>query len=82
MSSERPEKHFGVGFFIWLMIRALFTPYVTILVYNWDDLGTKSASLNIHLAVRMNSENIEPLNIDDGILLDRSCIYTIKEENL
>ena len=45
-------------------------------------MATKSSSLNIHLAVRRNSENIEPLNIDDEILLDRSGIYTIKEENL
>ena len=30
-----------------------------ILVYNWDDLGTKSVTLSVHQAIRRNSENLE-----------------------
>ena len=31
----------------------------------------KSASVSVHRAIRRNSENIEPWNIDGGILLYR-----------
>ena len=36
-----------------------FPPCVTILVYNCDDLGTKSVSLTVYQAIHSNSENIE-----------------------
>ena len=39
-------------------------------------------SLTVHRAIRRNSGNIEPQNIDDGIFLDRQAIRTIKKGNL
>ena len=53
------------------MILALFPPCVIIRLYNSGAMGTKSASLSVHQAIRRNSENIERYNIDDGILLGR-----------
>ena len=53
-------------FFIWHTILPLFPPCVTILVYNLDALGSKFVNLSVHRAIRRKSENIEPLNIDDG----------------
>ena len=69
-------------FFIKRRIFALFPPFVIILAYNWDALGTKSVSLSVHQTIGMNSGNIEPQNIDDGILVDRQGIRTIKKGNL
>ena len=45
-------------------------------------MGTKSVSLSVHRTIGMNSGNIEPQNIDDGILVDRQGIRTIKKGNL
>ena len=61
------------------MILALFPPCVIIRLYNSGAMGTKSASLSVHQAIRRNSENIERYNIDDGILLGRLGIRTIKK---
>ena len=54
----------------------------SIYLYNWDAWGTKFVSLNVHQAIHRNSENIEPSNIDDGILFDRWDIHKIKKGNL
>ena len=53
------------------MILALFSLCVITGLYNSGAMGTKSASLSVHRAIRRNSENIERYNIDDGILLGR-----------
>ena len=78
-------KHFRVSFdcfFIWHRIPAFFPPFVTILVYNWDALDTKFVSLSIHWAIRWNSENSEPYNIDNRILLGRKGMCTVKKGNM
>ena len=36
---------------------------VSILLYNWDALGTESVSLSVNRDICRNSENIEPYNI-------------------
>ena len=63
------------GIFEMLFLSAFL--YVTILVYNWDDLGTKFVNLSVLRAIRRKSENI-----DVEILLHRQAIYTTKKEKL
>ena len=45
-------------------------------------LGIKSSVLSEHLAIQRSSENIDPEEIVDGILLDKRAIRTINNENL
>ena len=45
-------------------------------------LGIKSSVLREHLAVQRSSENIDPEEIVDGILLDKRAIRTINNGNL
>ena len=42
----------------------------------------KSYVFRRHLAIQISSENIDPEQILDGILLDKWCIRTIDNENL
>ena len=44
--------------------------------------GINSFALRGHLAIQRNSENIDPEEIVDGILLDKWGIRTINNENL
>ena len=45
-------------------------------------LGIKSSVLREHLAIQRSSENIDPEEIVDSILLDKWGIRTINNENL
>ena len=45
-------------------------------------LGIKSSVLREHLAIQRSSENIDPEEIVDGILLDKRAIRTINNDYL
>ena len=65
-----------------LISAALFPPEAIILESKSEAQGIKSYVLRGHLAIQRSSENIDPEEIVDGILLDKWGIRTINNENL
>ena len=65
-----------------LVSAVLFPPQTIILESKSEAQGIKSYVLRGHLAIQRSSENIDPEEIVDGILLDKWVIWTINNENL
>ena len=61
---------------------ALFPPGAIIFENKSESLGIKPSFLKEHLAIRRSSENIDPEEIVDSILLDKRAIRTINNGNL
>ena len=60
----------------------LYPPGAIIFENKSESLGIKSSVLREHLAIQRSSENIDPEEIIDGILLDKRGIRTINNGNL
>ena len=61
---------------------AQFPPCATILENKSKALGIKLSFLREHLAIQRSSENIDPEEIVDGILLDKWGIRPVSNGNL
>ena len=69
-------------FFSCLGSAAVFPSCAIIFENKSECLGIKSSVLREHLAIQRCSENIDPEEIVDGILLDKRAIRTINNGNL
>ena len=79
------EKHLGKdekSFFCCLGSAALFPPCAIIFENKLVSLGIKSSVLREHLAIGRRSENIDPEETADGIMLDKRAIWSINNGNL